>query len=372
MHRTTIHTASFRLVYGSPQRSNVFTGIKISIIIVSAVVTFKDLIVSFADMVANGTRLRGICRIDNYKRNTTERSLVSEETTQLSKIPSSQFSPEFLISSLRSKSNIRQLFDSNSFALFLCRFNDRLCNGVIDNCRRSLFSAFKPFQQSPRTACAFALNRTTYGLSLFPVFIQFLCRMFFPIGCNGNIRQSKIAPNKLFYIGNGFIRDVNRLKKIEFPFPKYKISFAFYVRQVIFIMAKKRHPQPSVYCPNRRSIMFVAKNPAIVSDRAKRFEFTLNLFIKFISIANLAYAAHQNLTTKIKRGLKRMVNFLVNFELIKNPALPSNIRYGITTDIGFFDSFQKSFSLVVRRQQLYFQCQFHNTNLLNLLIFETI
>src|SRR5690606_36362048 len=81
--------------------------------------------------------------------------------------------------------------------------------------------------------------------------------------------------------------------------------------------------------------------------------------IQLISISNFSYLPYKHLRRKVKRSLVRMVNFAVEFKIIKNLLLPSQIRNSITNSISLFHRIEKQVSLFIGRQKFHFQCKFH-------------
>src|SRR3990172_7616651 len=143
-----IHIRFFKwLIYGSPKRSNISTGIKVSIHIVSAVFTFKRFIISLTNVFAYRTCLARICRFNNYQKYTIEQTFVSQERTKLREIPTTKFCSELFVSSFGSKTNVSQILNGNSFTLFFCTLYNRFTDSVIDNFCRSSFFPTKPFQK---------------------------------------------------------------------------------------------------------------------------------------------------------------------------------------------------------------------------------
>src|SRR6185312_15426290 len=117
MNRTTAHNRFSRLTYNSPKRSNIYTGVNISIYIVSAVIALKRLVLPIANMLANRTGFRSISRLNDHKINDVEFCFVLQETKQLIERPATKFCSKLFIPTLRGKADVSQIFNSNSFAM---------------------------------------------------------------------------------------------------------------------------------------------------------------------------------------------------------------------------------------------------------------
>lgn len=179
----------------------------------------------------------------------------------------------------------------------------------------------------------------------------------------------KTNTDKLFYILNIFFGNVNGLKKVKLTFLVNQICFPFYVRKVVGIVADKGDFEPATNRPDRNRITFVRKNTTVIGNTAKWFESAFYFLIQFVGISNFRDAAHQYLCRKIRRAFQTVIDFVVNFKLVKDFLFPSYFRNGITNRICFLNSFKEQISLFFGRQKFNLQRKFHGTNLTQ--IFET-
>src|SRR6185503_27257 len=373
MYRTTIHTRFFRLIYNSPKRSDIIGCVKISVNNTNYafwINTFKDLILSFANMLTDMASFRSVSGSNRYNRNATQRSLIFQKRPKLSKRPVFKFCSKFFVPSFSCKSNVGQILNRNSFALFFGRLNDSFCNCVVLNCGSSSFFAPKPFLQFFRTACAFALNRATNLSSFFSVLIEPFGRIFFTVRSNRNISQPKIHSYKLFHVFNVSIGNLYRLKQIEFALIKNKISLPFNVWEVFRIVANERHFKPTTSRPNRNNVRHIRKYSAIIGNAPKRSERPFNFLIQFVRVGYFGYAANQNLCAKFRRTFYFVIHFVVNLKLIKNLVRPCYFRNIVANSVSLFNSLKQEISLFFRRQKFDFQCKFQDTNLIQ--IFDKI
>lgn len=147
MQSTAIHTRLFAVVYGTAQRSNIFTGIYVSIHIVSAVIAFKYLSFSIAYVVAVAASLACISWINQNNRNTIKNRFVGNILTQLIERPLTNSCSKPFAFFKRRKSDAFKVFNSNSFIFFFSNLNNLFGNRVVDNRSGDSFSATKPFQE---------------------------------------------------------------------------------------------------------------------------------------------------------------------------------------------------------------------------------
>jgi hypothetical protein len=129
--------------------------------------------------------------------------------------------------------------------------------------------------------------------------------------------------------------------------------------------------EPASNRPDRNHVTrIIGQDAAIITDSAKGFEGTLDLFIQLVAISNHTDAANNDLTAEISSTLNGVVASMVRFKLLKGFFLPGNIRNQVTSPVGFFDGLKQQSSLVDRRQEFYFQGKFHRTKILNYLVQE--
>lgn len=368
MNRTTIHIASFGLIYGSPKQRDILSSVEICvnrIYLAFVIGAFKNLVRSFTNVFTRVTSLACISRIDNYQFNPIQFTFVSNKRTQLSKIPSAKFCAERFVSSPGGKTDISQIFHGNSLALFFCRGYNRLTNRVIDDSCRSFFSPTEPFQKSLRTSRAFGLNGTTNRLSFLSVIIKPFGRMLNAIRCNNNVIKPQITTNKFLNIFGIFLGNINGLTKIKFAILEYQIRFAFYVRNIFLIITNKWNFKSSANRPDGHKFFPVRQNARIISDSTKRPKFSWGFFVKFVGVIDFRNATHNHLSGKIKRGFNRIVNFFVKSVLVINLFCERNFRNFIATLVRLNHCLFEIIDLVFIGQQLYSQRQFHNTKVQN-------
>ncbi len=200
MYRTTIHIRFFRRIYCRPKRSDIDTGIKISIHIVSAVIAFKYLPFPIAYMVAIAASFACISWFYQNNRNSTQGSFVGNVLSQLIKRPLSNSCSKLFTFFQRRKSDTFQIFQSNSFIFFFCNLNNLFSNRVVNYRSCCTFSTTKPFQEFFTCSCAFALNGASYFLSFFSIILKFFRVKFFSITKGCQRHQTKITTDKLLNV----------------------------------------------------------------------------------------------------------------------------------------------------------------------------
>ena len=164
-----------------------------------------------------------------------------------------------------------------------------------------------------------------------------------------------MATNKLFYILNILFGNINGLKQVKLAFLVNQISFPFDVRKISRIVTNKVNLLPTTNTPQRNHVIrLVSHNTTVVSNATKRFECAFGFLVQLISISNFSYLPNKHLRRKFKRSLVRMINFVVEFKVIKNLLLPGYIRNSITNSISLFHRFKKQVSLFIGRQKFYF------------------
>ena len=360
MHLTVQHTRLFRMAYIHPQQCYILCCIFISIKHRIAVVTSKLFALPIAYMHTIMTSLTRISRWHIYQFNTIKQTLVSKKTSKLIEVPFTYSCSKFLALLIGRKSNTFQILNGNSFAFGFCKLNNLFAYCVIDNCTRSSFFARQSFQDFFRAFRTFALKRTPYFLSFFSIIIKFFRIEFCSITKCCDFNQSHINSDKLLHIYDIFLRNINGLKQVKLTFLKYQICFAFNVRQVVLVMANKVNLLPTTNTPQRNYIIgLVGHYPAIIGNTPKRSKFSFSFLIQLIGISNFCYTSYQYLRGKLECSFVRMVNFVMEFKIIKILLFPSHIRNGITNSINFLHRIEKQVNLFISRQKFYFQSEFH-------------
>ena len=110
-------------------------------------------------------------------------------------------------------------------------------------------------------------------------------------------------------------------------------------------------------------IMLVGHNTTIISNASKWSKNTFSFLIKFVSICNFCNRANQHLRRKFKRRLIDVVDFVMEFEIVKDTFRPSDIRNSVADRISFPNGFEKQVSLFSSRKKFDFQRQFHIANI---------
>src|SRR5690606_3145124 len=141
---------------------------------------------------------------------------------------------------------------------------------------------------------------------------------------------------------------------------KWNIS-RFVAHKINFLSATKT--------PQRNHIVWlVGHNSSIISDSTKWFEFAFGFLIQGIRISNLGNRSYQHLRRKLKCGSEMMVNLVVQSDFIENLLLPCYIRNGTACSISYPHGLKEHYGLLIGRQKLDFQGQFHNTKFIKVAI----
>jgi hypothetical protein len=359
-----IHSRFFRDVYRSRQQRNNLCCIYISIGYSSAVVTSKPFAIPVSNMETARTSLTCVGRRHINQRNTSKSGFVSQELSELIERPLPNTRTEFLPFSVSGKPDVFQVLDGNSFSFGQCPFNNSLADCVIDNSAMCSFFPGKPFQNTPCVLCAFGLKRTPNLLSFLSILSKFFRTIFCTIGSGGYRKQTKIHPDKFFYVLNILIGNINGLQKKELSFLEYQISLTLNVREIVPVVANKGYLLPSFDSPDRNNIIgFVCEKPTIISYASKWSEDPLCFAVQPISISDLRYAPDNHLGRKVERIFQNIISSFMELELMENLFIPCNVRKSIATGVGFQDSFLKLFCLFLGWQKFYFQCQLHIANI---------
>lgn len=364
MQRATVHIRLFGLVYDNPKQGDISCGIDVRIHIVPAIRALERLAVPYAEVAAMAASLRSICRFDDNQLNTRKSAFVSKESPKLTEIPAIELAPESLVPSLGGLTNLAKVFDSKSDTPILCIGNNLFGNGVVDYRCSGLFSPAKPFQELLASSCAFGLNGTTDFQSLFTILIQSIRRVGFTFGSTNNVCYSEVKPDNRFRnlcFGFGY---VDSLIEEELAFLEYKVCLSLDIRDVFFVVTDEGNLLTLSDCPDRSFVLLVGQDSGIVTDAAMSSELSLLLMVELVRIGNLADTADNHLSREIELLTHIVITKVMYLELTESLVLPCDVGNVGTRLIGFFHCLKKKRPLLIGRENLYFQHQFHTANIL--------
>ena len=366
MQGATIHIRLFGLVYNNPKQGDVPCGIDVRIHIVPAICTLERLVVPDAEVMAVAASLRSIGWFNDNQLNTGKSAFVCQESTELSEIPSVELAPESLVPTLSSLTDMTKVFDSETDTSVLCLGNNLFGNSVVDDRCSGLFSPAKPFQESLATSCAFGLNGATNSQSLFPILIQGIRRIDLSFGSTNDVCDTEVETDDVIrniYFRFGYI---NSLIQEELAFLEYKVGFSLEVWDICFVVADERNLLATANCPYGSFLSFIGKDSCIVADAAVSSELPFLFLVQLIRIGNFADTSDNHLCGEIELLANVVITKMMDFVLAESLVLPSYIGNVGTSLVCFLYRLEKKQPLLVTRENLYFQDQFHTANVLRL------
>lgn len=368
MYETRQHIPSFVGVY-IPPCGDVLSGIDIRICNIAAVITMEMFAVTFTDMIADITGLRGVGWVNGDKPDTSTLALVLKKRAELSERPrvcltSGVFTFLLLVNS---KANISKIFNGDTLMLRLSLLYKLFAYGVISNGNKPAFTPFEPFQQPVTVACAFGLNGSSRSIVSISYPLNFGRRGEFVVGSGNDVRDAHVHSDKLINRFLILLGDVYGLKKEKLALTENQVRLTFGKLHKFRAIAgvgnslttsKERDGYLTVGC--------VRKNPAIIGYRAKFPKLSHLLLVKLVSICNLAYRSNDKLRRKVVSFLDRVIRFLMEVELLKRVTLPCNLRNRITRLVEYAHRLFECIRLSVSRKQFYLKGKFHTVKLENI------
>src|SRR5690606_3557250 len=320
MSNSATHSIRFSgAVYGASKGSYIEQCVYINIHMAPTVVALKVLVSSFTHMFTYITGLTRVSRVNSYNRDAIKQSLVLQKQAKLSKRPSSEFGSKGFVSSYRS----------------VCLYT----------------------------------KRTPNLLPMLAVGVKPISRMLNTIRGYYDIRDSKIATYKIIHAFSFFLGNFYGLTKEKRSFFVNQVRFSLDKWNIRRFVAHKINFLPTSKTPQRHHIVCrVGQNSSIRSNSTKWFECGFRFLVQGIRICHLGNRSYQHLRRKLKYGSERMVNLGVQFNCIKNLLLPCYIRNGTAGSIGFPHGLKEHYGLLIGRQKLDFQGQFHHTKLIKVAI----
>lgn len=364
------HRRTFGTVYNASPCGNILGSIMVCIRNIAAIFASKVFSFSLSNMHTRIAGLRSVCRWNGNHFNSGKQTFIGQILAELVKTPSVQFCLLPLAFGFCRLTNVGQIFNGYSLVFGFCLLNYLFCNRMVVDGNESPFSPAEPFQKSFRTFCAFGLNRRSYFGIFFSDFFKLTRIEISAVGQDRNVGLTKINADKIFNVLHVFFRNFDSLKKIKLFLLEKKVGLAFYVRNVIFVVADKWNVlQSSIYGPNGNRIALIGEDSRIICDRAERTKISLNFFVSLIRIGYFGNAPNYHLSRKIKRILDGIVDFFMELVLVVKFFLEGNLRNIIACRICLLDRIKQRSGLILIRQQLYFKRQLHDANILQL--FET-
>ncbi len=335
----------------------------------TAIPTYKFTLrfpVGFLNMSTTITALRSIFRIDQQNRNSVKLRFVSNKIPKLIKSPRAMFCPlPFSYSSPRT--NMRKIFQRYCSVRVFSNLHNLFTYFMIFILLKFRFFTRQFFQSSFCRFCSNTLKVCpAVRIPLSYLFCLF-ARIYFTIRSSCNIFYSKINSNYFIKNFRFFIRNIASSKQIKLSFYVSQIAFSLLKLQHSILMFANRvgnclppFNRPYTYFSTNG---FKGKYATIISNTAKLFKLTLNIFIFSISIRNLAYTTDNHLCRKIIGTFKRMINSRLNIEFTKYFILKTIFRNKIASRICFYQSIKQQLLLLVVGIEFYLCCKFHNANI---------
>ena len=364
MQSAAKHIRFFRRVYDFAPCRNIASSVMVCISNTSTMFATKSFPFSFTNPKAISTHLRSISRWYYKQPHTFERGFVSQILAQLVKTPTVQFCFLCLTFWLCCFANVAQIFNSNTIVFTNCFFYNLLCYVMVVYGNEPSLYTTKPFQEFLRSLSAFALNAGSYFRIFFANFFKLFGIKISTVRQSAYISLTKITADKFLYIFHIIFNYVNGLKQVKFAFSKKQICFAFDVWKIVRVVANKRHFQTTTNRPDGNNVVgLVGQDSTIVGNATKWFKGAFGFSIQFVGVCNFRNAADNYLATQFRSTLNHVIAGIVKFKLLKRFLFPSYIGNKITCFVCFFNGLKQRFSLFIRRQQLYFQREFHNANI---------
>jgi hypothetical protein len=366
MYRTRQQFPSFMGVY-IPPCSNVQSSINVCVCNVTTVCTTEVFAVPNTNVTAIMTSLRSISRRNGCNLNAINLALVFKERTELIEVPGVTSPSERLVAFLgvHTPSDILQVLNGNTFVFFLCFRYNLPAYAVIDNSGKSSLTSFQPFQQLMTVASAFGLNRSSHFVVSVSYVLDLIRGNVSTVRDGYNVRNAHIDTDKVLCVLLLLIGNIYRLVEVELSFDKNKVSFAFRILHELWTVASICYLLTTTNKRNGTDGFFgiIGKNAAIISDSSELSKMSLLLSIKFVCVGNLTDCTHDKLGGKTICFFNRIIDFLMQAELLENMTFPRYLRDSVASLIENAESIFQCYSLFVSWKQFNLQSQFHTTKI---------
>ncbi len=295
--------------------------------------------------------------------------LVFDEGPKLSERPFSELIP--LARSNRCPvTDARKILEGHSLSGAFGLQNQFPGNDMVRIVFESMFPSGNFFETTLCALCSFLLKPLFVGGSFLSYFLDGFSGKRFSIGIGRKIFDAKVYAKKFLGIPDGFFRNLDRLKKIEFPLVRDQIGFALDVGKPIRAMADEGNGLSPFDCPQRNRIFFEGENPGIVSQSSPWKKCSLDFFPGLVGIRHLGDAPDDHLSGQRRRILQVVIDKFVNPELIERLFFPRRFGNPVAGGVRFPERLQKYRRLLFGRKKFDLQGQLHGKSLFQ--IFESV
>lgn len=365
----TIQYRFFGPVYRSAPATDIFGSVVIAMPQMSAVCALEYFAVTLTNMLTAATRFAGVGWWWVDYLNALTFGFIGDVASQLVETPAIvQSSLRLTEPFVRRFTNAFKLFETNRFLFFFCFGDQCLSNRVICYFGSGSFPTGNTFECFVGTPGSFRLQRSTGFLMDFAKLIKGFSLVGVPVRIGGNVSNAQVnaqhvltqlfRPAIRHFAGSVQVKFAPNVAKVGFPLLVLQQLGVMFTRYVVYFLS-------SFYRPKRNDtpVKSPAKNTGIVANRAILTEIALLLFVKLVSIGDLAHTTYHRLCRKRGRGFDVVVRAVVDFILTEHFVFPRPDRNTVTSSVRFLHGLQQQFSLLWGGSKVDFGGQFHYTNI---------
>ena len=319
--------------------------------------------ISLGDMPARWTCSGCVPRIHKGNKNTCDLGFVVHERSEQSKIPSMQ-DATLCRSNRGSGSNALKIFKSNrSQSVFGFR-NKLLGNPMVNVSGESSHSTRKLLQMAFGRFGSFALEPGFQRVKSISGLVDLLARMYLSIRINCKVFNAKINTKNTNWVIGGLFRDFNHGTKVENTIDQDQVCLASYpvhTGRLIFSHSN-RDKLPALKSSKRYMLQALPRKDAlIIDDRTIKPKFRFDGFVPLIGFANLGNGPNSKLRGESKMFSDRIVNRLMDFDLVGTMHSKNSLCYVITSLVKPLHCITEHLTLLSRGDKLNHQSLKHST-----------
>jgi hypothetical protein len=278
-------------------------------------------------MPARWTCSRSVPGINKNHRNAGDLCLVINELSKQSEIPSMQ-AATLCLSNRNSGSNILEIFHRYSSQSVFGFRNYLLGNAMVDIFRKSCHPARKLLKMPFGRFRTFALEPGFQRIELVSGLIDLFSRMHFSIRIHRKVLDTKINAKDSFGIIRGLLRYFDHNAKVENAFDQNQISLASNPIHSGFLVISYSDGDklPALESSKRNTLQALpGKDSLIINNSTIWPKLWFDGFVSFVSFADLGNGPDGELRRETKMFPDRIVNRLVDFNLVG--AMQSKNRF---------------------------------------------
>ncbi len=313
--------------------------------------------VGFRNMPARGTCPGSVPGVNKDQRNTRNLSFVFNKRPKQPEIPSMQ-ATTLSLHNRDSGSDALKIFKGNGSQSVFGFRNYMLGNAMVDISREPGSPARQLLKMSFGRFSAFALESGFQRIKSLSGLVDLLTGMHFSIRINSKVLDTEVNSKGSFRVVRSLFVNLYNYAKVEDSVNQNQISLSSDSVEPCFLVFSKpnRDSLPSLQRDQRDLLKsFPRKDTLIIDDRTIKMELWLNGLVSLVGFAAHGNGPNSKLRGKTEMFSNRIVNRLMDFNLVGTMHSKYSLCYAITSLVKPLHSFTEHLMLLRGGIEFYHQ-----------------